>query len=155
MASKWNDQQCPICMQGTLHDDVRAESVTYQGMVYQYSQRGAFCEKCGDGITFNDIQDDERWIAFRDKVDARIATEMEAIVKRHHIPRNLVTVLVGGGKNGFKRYITQETKPTAAVWNLMRAIDRHPELIKELQEPVKIEDFIEGGILSGKTIPFA
>lgn len=152
MASKWDKQQCPVCMQGILHDGVRPESVTYQWTVYKYGQRGAFCDKCDDGITFNDIHDDERWTAFRNAVDTRIAAEMEAIVERHHIPRNLVAFLVGGGKNGFKRYTTCETRPTAAVWNLMRAIDRHPGLIQELQEPVNMEGFIEG---AGNAVPCA
>lgn len=142
MASQWHNQPCPVCMQRTLHDGVRATSVAYQGTVYEYDQAGAFCDYCEDGITFNNEQEDVQWAAFRDAVDAKIAAEMEAICKRRHLSRQDVMLLVGGGKNAFKRYVDLETRPTAAVWNLMRAIDKHPEIIEELKEPVRISDFL-------------
>jgi HTH-type transcriptional regulator/antitoxin MqsA len=139
-------------MQGILHDGVRPTSVTYQGTVYQYDQPGAFCDLCGDGMTQESEIDDARWAAFRDAVDARIANEMESIRERLHLSRQDVMVLVGGGKNAFKRYIDRETRPTAAVWNLLRILDKHPELVKELQEPVKLAEFLPGiPFLSSKT----
>ena len=40
--------------------------------------------------------------------------------------------LAGGGKNAFSRYERGQAKPVAAVLNLFRLLDKHPDLIKEL-----------------------
>ena len=41
--------------------------------------------------------------------------------------------LAGGGKNAFSRYERGQAKPVAAVMNLFRLLDRHPELLDELK----------------------
>ncbi len=41
--------------------------------------------------------------------------------------------LTGGGHNAFSRYERGEAKPMAAVVNLFRLLDKHPELLKELR----------------------
>ncbi|MGZ8218763.1 type II toxin-antitoxin system MqsA family antitoxin [Methylomagnum sp.] len=41
--------------------------------------------------------------------------------------------LAGGGKNAFSRYEHGQAKPVAAVVNLFRLLDRHPELLDELR----------------------
>jgi len=40
--------------------------------------------------------------------------------------------LTGGGHNAFSRYERGEATPLPAVMNLLRLLDRHPELLKEL-----------------------
>ena len=40
--------------------------------------------------------------------------------------------LTGGGHNAFSRYERGEATPLPAVMNLLRFLDRHPELLKEL-----------------------
>jgi HTH-type transcriptional regulator / antitoxin MqsA len=40
--------------------------------------------------------------------------------------------LTGGGHNAFSRYERGEAAPMAAVVNLFRLLDRHPELLKDL-----------------------
>jgi len=42
-------------------------------------------------------------------------------------------MIAGGGHNAFSRYERGEAKPVAAVVNLFRLLDRHPELLKELK----------------------
>lgn len=41
--------------------------------------------------------------------------------------------LTGGGHNAFSRYERGEARPVAAVINLFRLLEKHPELIKELR----------------------
>ena len=142
MNSKWHGEQCPVCFKGTLADGVKDEKVTYQGAVFQYKQAGAYCSNCGDGIVTGDIHDDEEWVGFRAAVDATIAKEMETIRNELHLSKSEVADLVGGGKNGFTRYVNQETRPTPAVWNLMRAMHKHPELVDELREPIDVSSLV-------------
>ncbi|MDP2367495.1 type II toxin-antitoxin system MqsA family antitoxin [Rhodoferax sp.] len=40
--------------------------------------------------------------------------------------------IAGGGKNAFSRYERGQARPMAAVVNLFRLLDRHPELLGEL-----------------------
>jgi len=40
--------------------------------------------------------------------------------------------LTGGGHNAFSRYERGEAEPVAAVRNLLRLLDKHPKLLKEL-----------------------
>lgn len=41
--------------------------------------------------------------------------------------------LTGGGHNAFSRYERGEVAPLPAVMNLLKLLDRHPELLAELQ----------------------
>ncbi len=40
--------------------------------------------------------------------------------------------LTGGGHNAFSRYERGEAAPLPAVVNLFRLLDKHPELLKDL-----------------------
>jgi HTH-type transcriptional regulator/antitoxin MqsA len=41
--------------------------------------------------------------------------------------------IFGGGVNAFSRYETGKTKPTLALVQLLKLLDRHPEQLKELR----------------------
>lgn len=133
--SKWHGQTCPVCFDGILADGERTGEITYQSAVFKWHQRGAFCPVCGDGMVEGDVDQDALYKAFRDRVDAAIASKMEVIREELHIPKAAMTHFVGGGKNGFNRYVTQQTKPTPAVWNLMRAMQEYPDLVEKLSRP--------------------
>ncbi len=72
------------------------------------------------------------WLAFRDKVDADDAAELARIRKKLKLTQLEAARLAGGGKNAFSRYERGQAKPVAAVLNLFRLLDKHPDLIKEL-----------------------
>ena len=42
--------------------------------------------------------------------------------------------ITGGGPNAFSRYERGKARPLPAVTNLFRLLDRHPELLNELQD---------------------
>jgi HTH-type transcriptional regulator/antitoxin MqsA len=68
-----------------------------------------------NGFVEFDETEEMAWLAFRDKVDADDAAELARI-----------------RKNAFSRYERGQAKPVAAVLNLFRLLDKHPDLIKEL-----------------------
>ncbi|MBA3981355.1 MAG: hypothetical protein C0462_12215 [Alcanivorax sp.] len=45
---------------------------------------------------------------------------------------------VRSGINAFSRYERGEARPVAAVINLFRMLDKHPELLSEVREPTPL-----------------
>jgi HTH-type transcriptional regulator/antitoxin MqsA len=130
--SKWNGQACPICAAGVLHDGSKTVTQEYKGNSYQAQVRGAFCDKCDEAILAYNADDEAAWLAFRDQVDQQVASELESIRKRLKLTQAQAAKLAGGGKNAFSRYERGQAKPVAAVINLFKLLDKHPDLIKEL-----------------------
>ena len=117
MASKWHGQPCPLCGLGTLHA----------------KNHGAYCDHCADGMVGYDAAEEAAWLAFRNQVDAAEAAELARIRKKLKLTQLEAAHLAGGGKNAFSRYERGHTKPLAAVINLFRLLDRHPELLNDLR----------------------
>ena len=130
--SKWNGQACPICAAGVLHDGSKTVTQEYKGHPYQGQVRGAFCDKCDEAILTYNANDEAAWLAFRDQVDHQVASELESIRKRLKLTQAQAAKLASGGKNAFSRYERGQAKPVAAVINLFKLLDKHPDLIKEL-----------------------
>jgi HTH-type transcriptional regulator/antitoxin MqsA len=133
MASKWHGMRCPLCNEGTLYDGKRKHFTEYRGHTYEHIANGAFCDRCEDGFPANDAQDEARWLAFRDRVDAEEVAELARIRKKLGLTQQQAARLAGGGKNAFSRYERGQAKPVAAVINLFRLLDKHPDLLIELR----------------------
>ncbi len=133
MASKWNGKKCPLCFEGTLRDGKRKQQLEYRGRVYHYTAKGAFCNHCSDGFPEHDAREEAAWAAFRDRVDAEEVAELARIRKKLGLTQQEAARLAGGGKNAFSRYERGQAKPVAAVTNLFRLLDRHPDLLQELK----------------------
>ncbi len=133
MASKWNGKQCPLCFEGTLHDGKQKQRLEYRGRIYEYTAKGAFCDHCHDGFTEHDAREESAWMVFRDEVDAQEIVELARIRKKLKLTQQEAAKLAGGGKNAFSRYERGQAKPVAAVINLFRLLDKHPQLLKELR----------------------
>ena len=134
MATKWNNMPCPLCAEGTLHDDNKQKSVEYRSRHYNYEVTGAFCDHCHDGFPVHDESEETDWKAFRDQVDKNEAAELARIRKKLKLTQQEAARIAGGGHNAFSRYQRGETKPVQAVLNLFRLLDHHPDLLKELRE---------------------
>lgn len=133
MASKWNGKQCPLCADGTLRDGEHKQRLDYRGRIYEYMAKGAFCDHCHDGFPDHDAIDEDAWLAFRDRVDAEDVAELVRIRKKLGLTQQEAAKLTGGGKNAFSRYERGQTKPMAAIINLFKVLDKHPEVLNELR----------------------
>lgn len=133
MASKWNGQACPLCGSGVLYDGIKTTTQEYKGHGFTSQTHGAFCDHCTDGFVEFDAAEESAWTAFRDRVDAVEAAELARIRKKLKLTQLEAAQLAGGGKNAFSRYERGQAKPVAAVVNLFRLLDRHPELLGELK----------------------
>jgi len=110
----------------TLHYD--NESVTLTGL------KGWFCLVCGEGEL--DPESSERHAVAHNTLiqHARSARqeEIRRIRKKLRLTQTEAARLTGGGPNAFSRYERGETEPVAAVINLLRLLDKHPDLLREL-----------------------
>jgi len=133
MKSKWHKQPCPLCGEGTLSDSTKKVEERYKGVPFTMLVRGAFCNHCHDGFPEFDPKQEADWLAFRDRIDAEESAELTRIRKKLRLTQAKAAVLAGGGKNAFSRYEKGKARPVAAVINLFRLLDRHPELLEELR----------------------
>ena len=133
MASKWSGQPCHLCGEGTLHDGVKLVEQPYKGQIFKSESQGAFCDHCADGFAEFDPNVESAWLAFRDQVDAAEVVDLARIRKKLKLTQLEAARLAGGGKNAFSRYERGQVRPVAAVINLFRLLDGHPELLNELR----------------------
>lgn len=133
MTSKWIGQVCPVCAEGVLHDNTKTITQSYKGHTYSSQTHGAFCNQCAEGFVEFDAAEESAWIDFRNRIDALEAAELWRIRKKLKLTQMEAAQLAGGGKNAFSRYERGQAKPVAAVVNLFRLLDLHPELLSDLK----------------------
>ena len=134
MSEKWNGKTCPTCFKGILEHRLNRAKFEYHGRILEYDQEGAWCNSCGEGIVAGkDVTASESLLdEFIARVDREEAAELARIRKKLGLTQKEAAMIAGGGHNAFSRYERGEAKPVAAVVNLFRILDRHPELLKEL-----------------------
>jgi HTH-type transcriptional regulator / antitoxin MqsA len=92
------------------------------------------CRDC-DEIVF-DPDDARRYSEAGDalvlKSRERQRREIRRIRRKLGLSQAAAARLTGGGHNAFSRYERGEAMPLPAVVNLLRLLDKHPELLREL-----------------------
>jgi HTH-type transcriptional regulator/antitoxin MqsA len=101
---------------------------------------GAFCDHC-DEIEFDETTDSAQRYAeagdqlvLQNRATAAAALKMQR--KRLKLTQDQASRLTGGGHNAFSRYETGVATPLPAVVNLFRLLDKHPEMLNELDYSV-------------------
>lgn len=93
------------------------------------------CGACGE-IEF-DADSARRYAAAGDDLvlleRERQRREIRRIRRKLGLTQAAAARLTGGGHNAFSRYERGEVAPLPAVVNLFRILDKHPELLDELQ----------------------
>jgi len=134
MSKKWNNTTCPVCFEGTLKHGKKRSSFEYRGKILEYDQIGVWCNHCDEGILTGKeaLITDPLLDEFIAKVDKEEADELLRIRKKLRLTQKQAAKITGGGHNAFSRYERGEIKPLSAVTNLLKLLDRHPELLKEV-----------------------
>lgn len=68
----------------------------------------------------------------REAIDKKESAELARIRKKLKLTQRQAAAIAGGGVNAFSRYEHGKSKPVAAVVNLFRILDKHPELVDEI-----------------------
>jgi HTH-type transcriptional regulator/antitoxin MqsA len=92
------------------------------------------CSACGE-VEF-DASSARRYAAVGDELVLRQRAQQSKEIRRIRRKLGLTQVaaarLTGGGHNAFSRYERGEAAPLPAVVNLFRLLDKHPELLNEI-----------------------
>ena len=126
---------CLNCEQADMVRRKKDAVIAYRG--HQTTVRaldGWHCPACGE-IEFAG-KESERYAhaleKLRIKVDAEEAAELARIRKKLGLSQRRAAEIAGGGVNAFSRYENGKARPVAAVVNLFRLLDKHPELMDEI-----------------------
>ncbi len=131
--------RCPVCGIGALSHRVKRVVVDIAEYERVIEQPGFWCDHCEEGIiNGDDLKATEaEFQAFRAFVREQhakdVGRDLSRIRRRLGLTQDEAARLAGGGKNAFSRYEHGQAKPVAAVVNLFRLLDRHPELLDELR----------------------
>lgn len=126
---------CLNCEQADMVHRKKDAVIAYRG--HQTSVRaldGWHCPACGE-VEFAGKEGERYALALeklRLKVDAEEAAELARIRKKLGLSQRRAAEIAGGGVNAFSRYENGKARPVAAVVNLFRLLDKHPELMDEI-----------------------
>jgi len=129
--------KCLTCGDADMVHDTRDLEYTYKGETTVIPAiTGDYCPACGDSI--HDKKESTRFnglmLEFNKQVNAAIV-DPEFIVsvrKKLNLDQRQAAEIFGGGVNAFSRYETGKTKPPLSMVKLLKLLNRHPELLKEL-----------------------
>jgi len=132
------NMKCPVCGAAELIHDTRDLPYTYKGETTVIPAVTAdFCPACDESIT--DMPETERVMremqAFNKQVNAAIVDPsfIASVRKKLDLGQREAAEIFGGGVNAFSRYENGKTKPPLALVKLLRLLDRHPDLLKEVE----------------------
>lgn len=126
---------CLNCEKGDMVRSKKNCEIQYRGhSATVRAVDGWHCPECGE-VEFvgeEGVRYAEALEKLRLKVDAEESAELMRIRKKLKLSQRRAAVIAGGGVNAFSRYENGKAKPVAAVVNLFRLLDKHPELINEI-----------------------
>lgn len=129
--------KCLACGHAQMEVKTLDETLTYGGQsLTLHRMHGAFCTSCGEGIWDEESyrRYTEAQTALIRAVKGDVSAEIRKIRKKLKLTQAELSDAFGVGKVAFSRYERGETRPPAPVMKLLRLIDRHPELLTEMQE---------------------
>jgi len=129
-------RECLNCGQGILRHAVKDVPYEYKGHATVVPKvAGWHCAHCHE-VEF-DAGEGERFASaikrIAAEIDARESAELARIRRKLKMTQLEAARITGGGPNAFSRYERGKARPLPAVTNLFRLLDRHPELLSELQ----------------------
>jgi HTH-type transcriptional regulator/antitoxin MqsA len=118
-------------------DKVLDETLTYDGKsMTLHDMRGQFCPECGEGIW-----DDESYRRYTEAQEGLVraikgdpAADIRRIRRKLKLTQAQLASSFGVGKVAFSRYERGESKPPAPLLKLLKLIDRHPDLLEEIEK---------------------
>ena len=130
--------KCPVCGVAELITDTRDLPYTYKGETTLIpAVYGQFCPACAESVL--EREQSERVMAemraFIKQVNAAMVDPgfITQVRKKLALDQKEAGEIFGGGSNAFSRYETGKTRPPLALIQLLKILDRHPELLMEVR----------------------
>ena len=130
--------KCPCCGAAELLHDTRDMPFTYKGETGTIpAVTGDFCPACGEVVLNREHGDcySESIGLFQRQVNAAYVDPdyIAKVRKKLELDQRQAAEIFGGGVNAFSRYENGKTKPPLALVKLLKVLDRHPDLLKEVK----------------------
>lgn len=130
--------KCPSCGAAELSHDTRDLQYVYKGEETTVPEvTGEFCPACGEVVLDREQGDRySEWVgAFQRQVNAAFVDPayIAKVRKKLDLDQREAADIFGGGINAFSRYENGKTKPPLALVKLLKVLDRHPDLLKEIR----------------------
>jgi HTH-type transcriptional regulator / antitoxin MqsA len=129
---------CPCCGKNELIHATRDIPYIYKGeSTIIPAVTGDYCPGCGEIIL--NRKEGDRYSdligQFCRQVNASLVDPgfIVTVRKKLGINQKQATNIFGGGVNAFSRYEKGQTKPSVALIKLLKLLDLHPELFKEVE----------------------
>lgn len=132
-----NPAFCLQCDDGTLLEYGTRDLVeTIEGLSVTVPKvHGWHCPVCGE-CEFADKDDSQRFsealAALRKSADQQRAATLRTIRKKLGLKQAEAGKLFGGGASAFSEYERGKTQPHKSTVLLLKLLDKHPDLLKEL-----------------------
>lgn len=118
--------------------DTRVMPFTYKGEQTTIAAvKGDFCPACGEVVLDREHGDrySELIGGFQRRVNASFVDPayIAKVRKKLDLDQREAAHIFGGGVNAFSRYENGKTKPPLALVKILRVLERHPDLLKEVR----------------------
>ena len=130
--------KCPVCGGAELIPDTRDLPYTYKGEATTIpAVTGEFCPACGEVILESGESDRvmREMRAFARQVNAAVVDPafIVQVRKKLSLDQREAAEIFSGGVNAFSHYETGKTRPPLALVKLLKVLDHHPDLLKEVR----------------------
>ncbi|WP_027359800.1 type II TA system antitoxin MqsA family protein [Desulforegula conservatrix] len=128
--------KCPVCGNSEMITTTVNETLSFEGQsLTLHDMRGGYCASCGEGIW--DEKSYHRYVeaqaALVRSVKGDACSDIRRIRKKLKLTQQEIAEIFGVGKVAFSRYERGETRPPAPLMKLLKLIERHPDLLDEMQ----------------------
>ena len=124
---------CSICGKGTLKKEVIEEKLTYKGETIKIPNYVVYkCDVCNETIVDKGtLKSSSKLLRnFKCKVDALLeGDEIKKIRKKLNLTQEQMSEILGGGLKSFARYESGQICQSRAMDNLLRILDKYPDVI--------------------------
>jgi HTH-type transcriptional regulator/antitoxin MqsA len=129
---------CPACGAAVPRSSTRSLPYTYKGQTIAIPKvKGHYCSRCGEFTldAAETLRVSTAMLAFNKEVNNQLV-DPEFIVRVRRklaLDQRQAAEIFGGGVNAFSRYEKGKIKPPLALVKLLKLLDRHPELLREVK----------------------
>lgn len=118
----------------TLRRGTRSMTVSYKGLEKVVTQPGWYPKLGDDGVLIGeDLAPAEAALAeLKERDRLETASRVKAIRQRLKLSQRQAGIVLGGGARSFQKYESGEVRPSEPMLNLLRLLDRNPQLLKDL-----------------------
>jgi HTH-type transcriptional regulator / antitoxin MqsA len=132
------NMKCPSCGAAKLVHATRNLPYVYKGQSTVLRKvTGDFCSTCGESVlnAAESRRTMKLMLDFNKEVNASIVDPefIASVRKKLALDQREAAEIFGGGVNAFSRYENGKTKPPVALVKLLKVLDRHPNLLKEVR----------------------